>query len=283
MITITGANSFIGKNIIDSLQAYQFKEVDMLDIEPENIDFPAEGTVIHLAAIVHQKKTIPEELYFKVNTKLAIETAKEAKRQGVRHFIFFSTIKVYGDGGYDEIVYNEESECSPVDAYGKSKLMAEQGVLALANDDFKVSIIRPSMVYGAGVKANMLMLAKFVKSIAVVPLGGIENKRSMVSIHNLMITLEAIMKHPQTGIFLACDKEPVSTSELVEKIIEIVSPNKKILRLPDFIISILKLVKPKISRRMFGSFYVDARFTHKKLSISDSLISLKAGLREMLK
>lgn len=253
----------------------------MIENKPSGIDFSKAGAIIHLAAIVHQKKSISDELYFQVNSDLAFETAEEAKKQGVKHFIFFSTIKVYGDGGYEEIVYNENSVCNPADSYGKSKLQAEQRILNLADDNFKVSVIRPSMVYGKGVKANMLMLSKLVEKMPIIALGGIDNKRSMVSIDNLMITLDAILKNPQTGIFLACDRLPVSTSELVMELIKIVRPQKKLFRLPTFFIFLLKFTLPFISRRLFGSFHVDASNTHKKLGIENKLVPISKGLNKM--
>jgi len=280
-ITITGSISFIGQNIINYLSSYQFTEVDMIENKPSGIDFSKSNAVIHLAAIVHQKKSTSEELYFKVNRDLAFETAQEAKKQGIRHFVFFSTIKVYGDGGYEKIIFDEDSKCNPLDPYGKSKFQAEQRLLELADKNFKVSIIRPSMVYGKGVKANMLQLSKLVQKLPIVPLGGVQNKRSMVSIDNLMITLDAILQKPRTGVFLACDKEPVSTSELVHELIKVVSPNKMMIGLPKFVISLSKLVVPFISRRLFGSFHVDASSTHKKLGIEDKLVSLNTGLKKM--
>lgn len=281
-ISITGKNSFIGHNIISNLINCDFTEIDLVGTVVSKIDFSNADAVIHLAAIVHQKKSIPEEIYFKVNSDLAFETAKEVKKQGVQHFIFFSTIKVYGDGGFEDITFNEESKCNPLDGYGKSKLDAEKRLMELADADFTVSIIRPSMVYGKGVKANMHLLSKLVNKLPVIPLGGIHNKRSMVSIDNLMITLEAVINKQETGIYLACDKYPVSTSELVKKLIQIINPNKKLVNLPTGVQSLLRIVFPFTMRRISGSFYVDASETHKKLGISSKLVDMDVGLRKML-
>ncbi len=281
-ITITGKNSFIGHNIISHLTNYNFAEIDMMKVKLDAIDFSNSDTVIHLAAIVHQKKAIPEGVYFKINSDLAFETAIEAKKQGIKHFIFFSTIKVYGDGGYEYVTFNEKSECQPIDGYGKSKLDAEKRLMELADEHFKVSIIRPSMVYGKGVKANMHLLSKLVKKLPIIPLGGIQNKRSMVSIDNLMITLEAVINKQETGIYLACDKHPVSTSELVKKLIQIINPNKKLVNLAGWNQSLLRTLFPFTMRRISGNFHVDASETHKKLGISSKLVDMEVGLRKML-
>lgn len=281
-ISITGKNSFIGHNIIAQLKNYNFAELDMIHVKVDAIDFSNSEAVIHLAAIVHQKKSIPEEIYFKVNSDLAFETAKEVKKQGVQHFIFFSTIKVYGDGGFEDIIFNEESKCLPIDGYGKSKLDAEKRVMELADNHFRVSIIRPSMVYGKGVKANMYLLSKLVEKLPLVPLGGIQNKRSMVSIDNLMITLEAVINKQETGIYLACDRNPVSTSELVKKLIRVINPHKKLVNLPRGVQSLLRIVFPFTMRRISGNFHVDASETHKKLGISSKLVDMEVGLRKML-
>jgi UDP-glucose 4-epimerase len=282
-IIITGKNSFIGKNIIENFPDFQFTEIDTVGINASDFNLQHADTVIHLAAIVHQKKSIPEETYYKINTDLAVETAKAAKNQGVKHFVFFSTVKVYGDGSYNNIIYNESSECLPVDAYGKSKKAAEEKIFTLADEDFKVSIIRPCVVYGKGVKANMLMLCKLIKKMPVIPLGRIRNKRSMVSISNLMITLNSILNEPKTGVFLACDKETVSTSEIAEKLIQIINPKKKLIYLPDFIVSFLKIIFPHQMIRLYGSFHVDAAQTHKLLKIEDKLETIESGLKKMLK
>jgi len=281
-VIITGKGSFIGQNIISILSNYKIKEVDLLNKRISDINFSDTDSVIHLAAIVHQKKSTPDSLYFKVNSDLAFETATEAKKQGIKHFIFFSTIKVYGDGSYETISFNEKSNCQPIDGYGKSKLDAEKRLMELADEGFKVSIIRPSMVYGKGVKANMYLLSKLVQKLPLIPLGGIQNKRSMVSIDNLMITLDAVINKQETGIYLACDKNPVSTSELVKKLILIINPNKKLINLPLWIQSILKLIFPFTMRRIVGSFFVDASETHKKLEISSKLVDMEVGLHKML-
>ncbi|BDX39583.1 UDP-N-acetylenolpyruvoylglucosamine reductase [Tenuifilaceae bacterium CYCD] len=281
MILLTGANSFIGQHIINELKEYQFEEVSLVDKHPSSIDFSKYNCVIHLAAIVHQKKTISKDLYFRINSDLAYETALAAKKAGIQHFIFFSTIKVYGNGGYQNIIYSELSKCNPVDDYAKSKLEAEKRLFELADDDFVVSIIRPSMVYGKGVKANMQSLINLIKLLPIIPLGNINNSRSMVSISNLMTTLKAIIRMPNTDIYLACDKNQISTTQLVEIIVSLTNKNKRIVKLPKKMQIVLRNIFPKIMIRLIGSFHVDATLTHQKLDIVENIIETKTALKEI--
>ncbi|NOQ24379.1 MAG: NAD-dependent epimerase/dehydratase family protein [Bacteroidales bacterium] len=279
-IVIIGTESFIGNHILKNLIDYNFKEFDIKNDTISSLNLENVNTIIHLAAIVHQTKSILNSEYFRVNSDLAFETAKEAKIQGVKHFVFFSTIKVYGDGGYDDLVYNEKSICKPTDSYGKSKLDAEKRINSLADEIFKVSIIRPSMVYGKGVKANMLLLSKLIQKLPLIPFGNIKNKRAMVSIDNLMITLDAILNKKETGVYLACDRKVVSTTQLVETLMKILERNKKLIKLPIFIQFLIKFIFPHQSRRLFGSFNVDASATHSRLQINEKLIDLETGLKK---
>lgn len=149
-LMITGASGFIGSNFIKRYkEKYNIIPMDLLKVKPEEIDFNGVDTVLHLAALVHQMQGAPREKYFEVNTKLTKKVAEEAKKQGIKHFVFYSTVKVYGYDGdlYNHsMILNEESECNPVnDPYGESKWEAEKILKALENSNFKVGIIRPPM------------------------------------------------------------------------------------------------------------------------------------------
>ena len=124
-ILITGANSFVGNNIICCSKYRDLEEISLLDKKPEEINFKGIDVVIHLAAIVHQSKKIKEAEYFKINRDLCFRVAESAKKSGVNQFIFLSTVKVYGDNLPDSGTLNEDSPCLPADSYGKSKREAE--------------------------------------------------------------------------------------------------------------------------------------------------------------
>jgi len=127
-----------------------------------------------------------------------------------------STVKVYGEETTS--VYTESTSCHPEDEYGKSKLKAEEELQKLEDENFKVSVIRTPIVYGYGVKANIKSLVNLVNKIPLLPFGKIENKRSMVYIGNLCNLVDEIITQQKSGIFLACDDEPLSTSRLIELI-----------------------------------------------------------------
>ena len=162
-ILITGTNSFVGTNFMKYSKYREIDEVSLFDKNPEDIDFKGYDVIIHLVAIVHQTIKIPEDQYFKVNRDLCIEVAKHAKKAGVKQFVFLSTVKVYGKFIKGYSYWNEKSPCFPDDAYGKSKYAAEIALKELNDKDFTVSIVRTPLVYGEGVKANMLSILKLVK------------------------------------------------------------------------------------------------------------------------
>ena len=124
-----------------------------------------------------------EDLYYRVNRDLAIEVAKKAKAEGVKQFVFMSSIIVYGDSSSNRRVITRETVPTPSNDYGRSKLQAEQGITPLESDSFKVVILRSPMVYGKGSKGNYSKLAKLAKKLSIFP--DIDNERSMIHIDNL--------------------------------------------------------------------------------------------------
>ena len=161
-VLITGANSFVGTNFIKYSQFRDTEEISLLNKRPEDIDFEKYDVVLHLAAIVHQSKKITEAEYFRVNRDLCLRVAEHAKKRGIRQFVFLSTLKVYGEFVNGSDLRNEDSECFPDDAYGRSKYSAEIELKKLEDEHFILSIIRTPLVYGEGVKANMINLVKLV-------------------------------------------------------------------------------------------------------------------------
>ena len=219
-----------------------------------------------------------KEEYEKVNVTQTIDLAKKAKNYGVKYFIFMSTIKVYGEE--TDIAYNENSDCNPQDNYGKSKLKAEQELLKLEDDSFKVSIVRTPIVYGYGVKANIKSLINLVNKVPVLPSGSIKNKRSMVYIGNLCHLVDEIIIQEKVGIFLASDDEPLSTTRLIELIANGLGKKVYLIKIP-FFESLLKLVKPSFHKRLYESLEVDNSETKKVLGFENKY-SVEEGIRLML-
>src|SRR5450759_613844 len=163
-VLITGANSFVGTNFRKYSRYKDVDEISLHETKPEDINFVEYDVVLHLAAIVHQSKKIPESEYFHVNRDLCLRTAESAKKTGIKQFVFLSTLKVYGDFVQNSELRNENSKCFPDDAYGRSKYEAEIVLKKLEDVDFTISIIRLPVVYGEGVGANMLSIVKLIES-----------------------------------------------------------------------------------------------------------------------
>jgi len=279
-ILITGSGSFVGKGYRKYSSHIKIDEVSVRSSIP-NVDFLHEyNVVIHLAAIVHQSSMIPESEYMRVNRDITLKVAENAKIAGVEQFVFLSSLKVYGDYGNNDQLICEDAACHPDDSYGKSKLEAENGLLALQDVNFKVSIVRSPLVYGEGVKANMLSLLKLVRKFPIIPLGKIKNKRDFIFIGNLAAYIDRIIQQHLSGIFLVKDSESLSTSELVKQIA--VSMNRKVLLLhiPVFLYPVLEFVFPKSFTMLFGSVNFDNRYTQKKLYI-DPPYTTEEGIRRM--
>jgi len=267
-ILITGSGSFIGKQFKKFSGLSDVDEISLIGIDPENVSFKSYDVVIHLAAIVHQSKSVDPSLYSRVNRDLACEVAKKAKCDGVKHFIFFSTTKVYGNRIHGDLILNEYSECFPDDPYSKSKFEAEKLIWELNDSSFIVSVIRPSLVYGEGVKANMSLLFRLVGLIKLLPFGKIDNKRSYVYTENLVALIDKVIEKRIPGIFLAVDPVPVSTSELIQFIASAIGKKRYLFHLPSFIVRILRILFPETISRLFDSFQFDNSLTFKCLDLS---------------
>ena len=149
-IILTGASGFVGGCFFrEYSQTYQIKTINLRETPVEEIPFQGVDSIVHCAALVHQMKGAPDDLYFEVNFELTKRLALQAKQAGVEHFVFLSTVFVYGtEGGMTAgLSLNETSPCEPSGAYGRSKLAAENFLLSLVDAKFKVAIIRQPMVY----------------------------------------------------------------------------------------------------------------------------------------
>ena len=233
-LMITGASGFIGSNFIKKNEnEYNIIPVCLIKNKPEDLDYTGVDTILHLAALVHQMKGAPEEKYFEVNTELTRRLAMTAKEKGVGHFVFYSTVKVYGfDGELNnhDFILTENSTCNPNDPYGTSKYEAEKILNSLQEENFKIAMVRPPMVYGEGVKGNMLSLMKLINILPIIPFDYDNNKRSIISTENLLYLTHLIIKNQANGIYLGIEGNPVSIKEIAESIekgIETKKINKK--------------------------------------------------------
>ena len=277
-ILVTGSNGYVGNSFINQYKnKYSFEKFSLLNENLESISFNCIDIVVHCAALVHQKVEQPYEKYYEVNVEYPLKLAKLAKQNGVKQFIFISTIAVYGE---DLEKLNENTICNPITPYGKSKLEAEKQLLELNNEDFVVSIIRPPMVYGKNAPGNIDSLIKLVKKLPIIPLGKIENKRSFISIQNLCHIIDEIISKQKSGVFLTSDDEPISTTKLCELISKNLDKKIYLVKIP-FFESLLKTLKPSFHKRLYGSLEVDNSITKEKLNLKNPY-SVEDGIKLML-
>lgn len=225
-ILITGAGSHIGT----SVEAYLAKwpeqyRVDTLDMQGENwrnADFSGYDSVFHVAGIAHADTgSISEErkrLYYRVNTELAIETAEKARSAGVKQFIFMSSAIVYGNSappGKSKHI-TRETPVAPDNCYGDSKVKAENALLPMNCDDFRVVILRPPMIYGPGSKGNYPVLSLLARKLPVFP--RVDNQRSMLYIRNLTEFVRLMIENREQGIFWPQNAEYTNTTRMAERI-----------------------------------------------------------------
>lgn len=279
-ILITGKNSFVGAGFRKYSMHKHVDEICLIENRPEDIDFGKYDAVLHLTAIVHQKKKIPEHIYYEVNHDLCIRTAKCAKAAGVRHFLFLSTVKVYGEST-DVVIRDEISTCFPDDAYGKSKFAAENSLRLLEDSNFIISVIRPPVIYGEGVKANILSLIKLVDNIRILPFGKIMNKRSFIYVGNLVGYIDAIIEGKASGTFLALDDKPLSTTELIELISDELGKKTFLIPMPDLIVMFCKMISPGLFNRLFGSLEFENGKTIERLNLQLPY-STRDGIRQTI-
>lgn len=228
-ILITGAGSYIGTSFEEYMKQwpdkYSTDTVDMIDGSWRDKDFSHYDSVYHVAGIAHSDSgKISEErakLYYSVNTDLTIETAKKAKAEGVRQFIFMSSAIVYGDSapiGKKKII-TKDTPVNPANCYGDSKVKAEDGIRELEDENFKVVILRPPMIYGKGSKGNYPVMAKMAQKLPLFPY--VDNCRSMLYIENLMEFVRLMVENEESGTFWPQNAEYSNTSELVKEIAKV--------------------------------------------------------------
>mgnify|MGYP002799211917 FL=1 len=220
-ILITGANSYIGTSFESYIkenftEQYLVDTVDMLDGSWREKSFTGYDSVFHVAGIAHQKETKENaHLYYEVNRDLAIKTAQKAKKEGVKQFIFLSSMSVYGK---NTGIITEETLIAPKSHYGKSKVEAEKGIKDLQSTEFQVAILRPPMIYGKGCRGNYQTLVKLALKLPIFPY--VKNRRSMLYIENLCEFVRLLVDRGESGLFCPQNGEYSNTSEMVKMIAE---------------------------------------------------------------
>jgi nucleoside-diphosphate-sugar epimerase len=285
-IIITGGSGFVGRKVLSHLKKhdvlnltrnplndndykYEFgNEINNLSI------FDSVDVIIHCAARVHimdDTSTNPLDDYREVNTKGTLNLAKQAVEAGVKRFIFISSIKVNGESTQLGKPFKFDDQRLPEDFYGQSKSEAEEQLLQLSEETgLEVVIIRPTLVYGPDVKANFASLLNLVLKGLPLPFGCIkDNKRSLVSLDNLVDLIVTCIDHPKAinQVFLVSDDHDVSTNEMVQQMAKALGKSQWQLPIPTacYRLAGKALGKEDVINRLLGSLQVDITHTKETL------------------
>ncbi len=268
-VLITGANSYIGTSFEKYVAEHytnqlELNTIDMIDGSWREKDFSSYDCVFHVAGLAHADVgNVSDETkkkYYAVNTDLAIETAKKAKLEGVKQFIFMSSAIIYGDSapyGKSKII-TKDTKPRPANFYGDSKWKADNGIRAEADQNFIVTVLRPPMIYGKGSKGNYPTLAKMAKKLPLFP--DCENSRSMLYIENLCEFLCQVMIRGEGGIFWPQNAEYSSTSTVVKYIARACNHKILVSKAFNWTVMIASHVPGKISgltNKAFGNLTYD--------------------------
>lgn len=291
-ILITGADSFIGTSCEKYLskwpEKYIVDTIDMTDLKWHEKSFMGYDVVFHVAGIAHQDtKELTETekmLYKKVNCDLAIETAQKAKAEGVKQFIYMSSMIVFGVSGKvgKTRMIDAGSKFEPVNFYGRSKVAAEEGIHPLADDSFKVVIMRPPMIYGQGCKGNYPKMSEFAKKVKIFP--KVKNCRSMLYVENFAEFLRLVIENEESGVFYPQNEQYTNTSEMVRLIAA--ANGRKLILIPGFgwLMWLAGHFMGTINK-VFGSLSYDRKLSEYKekyciYSLEESIRRTEAGEKE---
>lgn len=263
-ILITGANSYIGtsfeKYMAQFGDKYHIDTVDMIDGTWRKKDFSGYDSVFHVAGIAHSDNgkisKEKEKLYYAVNTDLTVETAKKAKADGVKQFIFMSSAIVYGNSapiGKGKRI-TKDTPVRSANCYGDSKVQAENGLRPLNDDKFKVVILRPPMIYGKGSKGNYPLMSKMAQKLPIFPY--VKNRRSMLYIENLCEFVRLMIENNEQGTFWPQNREYSNTSEMVKMIGEAHGKKVRLIRGFEWALKLLGLFTGLVDKA-FGNLYYD--------------------------
>lgn len=305
-ILVTGSSGFVGKRVLEmaSVKGWnclaQVRKTATKNTIFEQVTVPVINAttdwshvltgvdcIVHCAARVHQMQESDAEAlvaYNEVNTLGTLRLARQAASLGVKRLVFLSSIKVNGEFSNVDLPFIAQVSQPSSEPYAKSKYDAEIGLTQIAQETgLEVVIIRPPLVYGPGVKANFQSMLSWVKKGIPLPLGAINNKRSLVFIDNLvdLVLTAAVHNNAVNGTFLVSDDNDVSTTELLNAVAVAMNKSSRLLPIPmSWFQFAAKLVgKPQIAQRLCGSLQVDMSETQKKLNWTPP-VSFAVGMKK---
>jgi nucleoside-diphosphate-sugar epimerase len=294
-VLVTGANGFVGNALCDSLRrsgwqvraafrrltATRHAEIEAVEVGEitSQTDWATAlagvDVVVHAAARAHVlgDSSNHDALYMETNAEGTRRLAESCAAAGVRRLVFLSSIKVNGEETADKVAYRPDDSPRPRDVYGRSKWAGEQSLASIARmSALEVVVVRPPLVYGPGVKANFLRLLGVVQRGWPLPIGAVDNRRSLVSLWNLCDLVERLLSHPGAvgRTWMVSDGEDLSTPELVRRIGHAMHRRARLVPVP---VPVLRWLG-KASRReaevarLCGSLCVDIGDTRTRLEWS---------------
>ena len=281
-ILITGSNGFLGQYLCQHLAEQSYRILAQtrkpqkfthsavtninfdLNDDLDNIDLSQVDVIAHCAGRAHvmnETATSPLDAYRQTNVQGTLNLAKKAVQSGVKRFIYLSSIKVNGEQTTNE-PFKSSDLVNTDDPYGLSKYEAEQELLKLSKETgLEVVIIRPVLIYGPNVKANFKSMVGLANKKIPLPIGCLDNKRSMVSVYNLVDLIHVCMTHPKAKneVFLASDQDDISVKQLFEKLAYHQNNNLIILPVPKSLIAFLASLvgKKAMASRLCSELIVD--------------------------
>ncbi|MCG7991334.1 MAG: SDR family oxidoreductase [Candidatus Thiodiazotropha lotti] len=306
-ILVTGANGFVGTHLCPYLvdQGYSVRaalrsrqtewpvgeQTVVGDISADSDwqqALQSVDSVIHLAGRAHvmrESRDDPLSLFRQVNVAGSLRLAEQAVAAGVRRFVYLSSIKVNGESSSVRPLAADDP-ARPEDAYGQSKWEAEQALRdCLADRDTELVIVRPVLVYGAGVKGNLQSLVRWIRKGVPLPLAGVDNRRSLVGIDNLLDFLQLCIEHPAAAgeAFLVADGEDLSTPQLIRMLAEAMGVKAKLFPVPEMMLHLLGRLSGRSAAvdRLCGDLQVDLDKNRRLLGWTPKR-TVAAGLRDMI-
>jgi len=307
LILVTGANGLVGRALVAELVARKLEVCGALRRPHEMLPcckhmvvgelngqtdwhgaLAGATQIVHLAARAHvtdETTNASLDTFSDINTAGTLNLARQSAQAGVRRFVFVSTVKVNGEG--KETPYSEADEPCPEDAYAMSKWEAEKGLRAIATETgMELVVLRPPLVYGPGVGANFLRLMQLIDLGLPLPLGGMNNCRSLIYIGNLVDAIATCLTQPEAAnkMYLLADAEDVSTMGLIERLSEALGKRTKLFHMPRSLLKLAGIVlnKQRAMDRLLYSLTVDSSAICQELNWVPPF-SMKFGLTETAK
>ena len=283
-VLITGAGSYVGESvrryILSTSSDFEIDAVDTMNDAWKEAEFSKYDVVYHVAGIAHVNADPKmEPLYYKVNRDLTIEVARAAKAAGVKQFIFMSSQIVFHESqSLKTEVLTAQTKENPNGFYGDSKLQAELGIKPLEDENFKVCILRPCMIYGPNAKGNFPRLAKLATKVPLFPEW--HNKRSMLYIDNLAEFVKQAVIRELSGTFYPQNRELADTVEIIRFFAKAAGHKVWITRLLNPLVWLGSFVLQPINK-MFATYYYAPEMS--KMDFDYQLVSFEESLKLCLK